>query len=422
MAYSSEQYKYLLIQRLRRHMSMNNDADRIYTQNFFGHLFDDSVTVTEEAYDRFMDLMDQEIQFCADNGIYDCSEITDTMIEEHGLLLVEAFAAIGIDLVIAEAYNSGGSQIGGNATFTKPTGEVMVYEVRGGLYANEKNQFQICAIARTEYQYAKASAKYYNFTDRVPPELKDYNPFRSGIDTFWSYNADTATMTITGDGTYTSAPTDPQIGGGPYTSLIVGANVSCIDTGAFSAPSVQSIVLLHAADAPLQIKESLFGSNKDVSTVAVYCDNQAMRSYENTSSYRVMILYSLDEWNGTAPPKRGKYYNGTYLPPFINGIGNKTYAIIGETTDGVYMATVSSTKDKGTVSADTGRVGTTIGSADILGFGGEEVWTYDSKTDNWYWDCLGMTSRAVKILWANYDVLDANGNVVFKASEPTDTI
>ena len=53
MSYTSNQYKYLLLKRLQRHFSMGNAYDRAYTQSFFWELFDDSVIVTEEAYQNF---------------------------------------------------------------------------------------------------------------------------------------------------------------------------------------------------------------------------------------------------------------------------------------------------------------------------------------------------------------------------------
>ena len=65
MSYTSNQYKYLLLKRLQRHFSMGNAYDRAYTQSFFWELFDDSVTVTEEAYQNFCRLMDDELALCS---------------------------------------------------------------------------------------------------------------------------------------------------------------------------------------------------------------------------------------------------------------------------------------------------------------------------------------------------------------------
>lgn len=422
MAYTSEQYKYLLFRRLRRHLAMTTDADRAYTQSFFSELFDETVTVTEEAYNNFVDLMDTEIQFCADQDIYSDDEITDEMVNEHGLLLVEAFASIGIGLTIAEARDDSGNTLGGDATFTKPNGDVMVYSVRGGLYASNKNRFYIYSRSRTEYQYTKLSAPYYNFVDGIVPGLNEHNPRSAGPGCYWSYDANTKTLTVTGDGAYVGVAADTQIGSGPYEVVIIGANVSALRAGCFAQNAAHTIVALQPTDAPVETSDALFSGGKDITAVRIYCDNLDIRAQENASVYRFIEWHSLDEWDGgaTTPAPVGRYYNGEYLPAFIDGYDTKIYAIIGETSDGVYMATVSATERKGTLNADTGNVSIKLGNAGIFGIGGEEVWTYDSKSDQWYWDCLGMTSKAVsRIVWANYNVPDADGNIVFEASEPT---
>ena len=144
MSYTSNQYKYLLLKRLQRHFSMGNAYDRAYTQSFFWELFDDSVTVTEEAYQNFCRLMDDELALCAEKGWYTCNSIPQKDIKEHGLLLTKAFAEIGVTLKIGFP-----SIEEGTATFTKPNGAVMVYTVSPGNSAGF-NYFYINARAGTE--------------------------------------------------------------------------------------------------------------------------------------------------------------------------------------------------------------------------------------------------------------------------------
>ena len=148
--YTSEQYKFLLMKRLQRHFSMKNAEDRIYTQNFFCALFDESVTVTEESYNNFCRLMDDNLVFCAEKGWYECEKINtdDEAAKEQGILLINAFAEIGIAMEIGSS----------SASFTKPNGKVMKYSVD----MTGKNYFYINARAGTEYRYAKASAPAYN--------------------------------------------------------------------------------------------------------------------------------------------------------------------------------------------------------------------------------------------------------------------
>ena len=295
--YTSEQYKYLLFQRLRRHLAMRNAADRAYTQSFFGRLFD-GITVTEAAYNNFVKLMDDEMRYCAENDVFDCEDITSTMINDHGVLLIEAFAAIGIDLKIEEVYN-GDYKEGGNATFTKPNGDVMVYEVRGGFFTN-KNTFYIYSKSQTEYQYAKLSAPYYNFTDKPPVSLSVYNPMSAGPGTYWKYVAESYEMTITGDGTYVGAPTDPQVGAGAYSTLIIGSAVSKIGAGALNG-GINKLVLLHAADAPINLDSGMVASG--TWTMDVYCDNETFRSFSFPSNVTIN-WHTLAEWDGSGEVSR----------------------------------------------------------------------------------------------------------------------
>ena len=203
MSYTSNQYKYLLMKRLQRHFSMMNAADRIYTQNFFCALFDESVTVTEEAYNNFCRLMDDNLAFCAEKGWYKCENINfnDEGAKEQSLLLVNAFAEIGIALEIKSSTNT--------ASFTKPNGKVMEYsgDITG------RNYFYINARAGTEYRYAKASAPAYNMQGMdVPENLDGFK--RAGDGTYWHYNEETKTVTISGEGTLGRVPEKQILGGG----------------------------------------------------------------------------------------------------------------------------------------------------------------------------------------------------------------
>ena len=69
----------------------------------------------------------------------------------------------------------------------------------------------------------------------VPEELG--NPKIAGPGTYWSYNAGTKTVTVSGEGAYAGAAKDEQLGSGLYHTVILGANVSrllreCVIPGA----------------------------------------------------------------------------------------------------------------------------------------------------------------------------------------------
>ena len=285
MSYTSNQYKYLLIKRLQRHFSMENAQDRAYTQTFFWELFDDTVTVTEEAYNNFCRLMDDDLALCAENGWYACNSIPQKDIEEQGLLLTKAFATIGIDCKITVSGN-------GYAKFTKPNGESMTYTT-----SMSTNYFFINARAGTEYQYAKVSAPAYNMQGMdVPQDLG--NPKIAGPGTYWSYNADTKTMTISGDGAYAGATDETQLGSGTYNTVILGANISRLLTESLNAGSVNTIVFFAPADTPVVLDDKILnytGSTKKKLTV--YTDNKALREYVWMPRVSV-TLHSLLEWAG----------------------------------------------------------------------------------------------------------------------------
>ena len=293
--YTSNQYKYLLIKRLQRHFSMDKVYDRAYTQSFFWELFDDSVTVTEESYNNFCRMMDNEISLCAKKGWYSCADLDTTYVENQSIVLVKAFAEIGVTLKI-DTKSDGNNYL---AIFTKPNGETMTYKV-GKM--GDLNYFYINARAGTEYQYAIASAPAYNMQGMdVPQELE--NPKIAGPGTYWSYNADTKTMTISGDGAYVGVSKEEQIGSGEYTIVICGAGVynlmdSCIPSG------VTTLVLLRPADADMTVSPT-FNYVKtgtcggDTVEIDVYTDcTAAIAALKKVSKPEKITLHSLSEWGG----------------------------------------------------------------------------------------------------------------------------
>lgn len=285
MSYTSGQYKYLLVKRLQRHFSMKYAADRAYTQSFFWKLFDETVTVTEATYNNFVRLMDTEVKYMADRNVYRCEDIPTSDIQEHSLLLIDAFEQIGIGLVIDTSENS--------ATFTKPNGDVMTYSID---VWGDKNYFFLNVKSRTEYQYARASAPYYNLQDMEVLDTAMVNPRVAGPGTYWSYDTDATTITITGDGAYAGATTEEQLGSGSYTTVIIGADVSRLLENSLEYSNIATIVLLHSQDAPLLLNSGVVGS-KGTKLWTVYTDNEAFQNFAWPSSVSITWC-TLDEWEG----------------------------------------------------------------------------------------------------------------------------
>lgn len=294
---TSDQYKYLLMRKLQQSFSMKYSKDRAYTQSFFWALFDDSVTVTESAYNEFVSIMDDQLDEMAALGVYLCEDVPSQYITDNQYLLVNAFAAIGITLEVSTLSEGGGYQ----GVFTKPNGETLTYKVSGfGSTQEGYNYFYINDRARTEYLYARASAPAYNFEGvEFPAEV---NPKIAGPGTYWSYDADSTTLTVSGDGTYVGATTDTQLGSGEYTTVIFGANVSRLLDYCCTMKET-TIVFLHAADAALTLGPDCLAKkgscNTTYLTATVYTDCQAAIDLFSSSTYSANItLHSLSEWEG----------------------------------------------------------------------------------------------------------------------------
>lgn len=292
MSYTSGQYKYLLIQLLRRHITMYDAASKCYTQSFFYKLFDESIVVDEAAYNGFVNAVDEQMQYCADHNVTNYNGITQQMMDDSEALLQNAFANVGIQVTF-------GNRDDGKATFVKPNGDTMVYYVGSG-YLN--NYFYINAVSNTEYNYSSLSYPYYNFQDKQILDADEINPRIAGPGTYWKYGASTKTLSITGNGILQLVPvpiriTTTELCGGSYNTLIIGANVSLIYKYALNTLNeTMTIVLLHSKYARL-IMDPNVRTSTNTATWTVYCDNLNFRNYAWPSETTI-TWKSLDEWNG----------------------------------------------------------------------------------------------------------------------------
>lgn len=265
---------------------MQNTVDRAYTQSFFWALFE-GVTITEAAYNTFVSMMDEQLDYLAKKGIYLCENIPSKDVEDGSLLLINAFAEIGIELSISSGQGDGSY----HAVFQKPDGKTLTYTVT----MLGDNYFYINSRAGTELGYAKASSAAYNLEDMTVENGDDLDPKIAGPGTWWSYAADTQTMTIAGAGAYAGATTEEQMGSGAYTTLILGANVSRLLQDSLSY-NLSTIVLLQSADAPIAI-DSGAADSKHSSAWVVYTDNLAFRNYSWPSSISIE-WHPLSDWEG----------------------------------------------------------------------------------------------------------------------------
>lgn len=130
----------------------------------------------------------------------------------------------------------------------------------------------------------------------VPQDLG--NPKIAGPGTYWSYNTDTKTMTISGDGAYAGATDETQLGSGTYNTVILGANISRLLTRSLNEGSVDTIVFFAPADAPVVLDDEILNyTGSTQKNLTVYTDNIALREYTWMPKVSV-TLHSLSEWAG----------------------------------------------------------------------------------------------------------------------------
>lgn len=293
MQYTSEQYKYKLLRLMQRNFHMTDDTDRRYTLAFFGKLFD-GVTVTEESYNGFVDQMRIEMDYCRKNNIYACENLPDDVINEHGLILAESFAKIGIDLVIDTETDT--------ATFTKPDGSVMVYQVYSDM--TMRNYFYINAGYGLESSYGKASAPYFTLENMKMIGLDEYETRLAGDGTTWDYDEMEKTMHIKGSGSFISVTDEEQVIGGTYDTIIIGSGVNKINSSAIYASLVKKVIFLHPSDAEITLPSNSNGistlfsySSSNTYTIDIYADNEIVKAITLPTAITA-TWHSLDEWEG----------------------------------------------------------------------------------------------------------------------------
>jgi hypothetical protein len=126
--------------------------------------------------------------------------------------------------------------------------------------------------------------------------IDEYDAKIAGPNCNWRYDPDTLTLSVSGNGTFVGVAREEQIGCGPYTTIIFGANVNSIIGNVRFSDSVNTLVFLHSEDFPLIIGSDIT-ENKTAYEVVIYADNLAVRNYEWPSNVNI-TWYNLDEWEG----------------------------------------------------------------------------------------------------------------------------
>lgn len=321
MAYTSAQYKYILVRLLQRLISMGNIYDRAYTYNFFYKLFDSSIIVDENSFNGFIKAMDENVVVLAEKNFYYASSLQGYIGKgEHGeLLLVDAFAAIGITLKFSDNV----------ARFTKPNGSTMEYTVYGyqrdyyqvtknrNIASDGTNCFYMNVHSYQEYEYAKRASIVFSLKNIDVLDAESIMPNVCGVNVYWNYNKERKEQTITGDGIFAGVTDEEQLGAGVYTTIIFSSTVNELLDGSVrikgesykdSQNKTQyypgKCVFLHAENADIKITKEFCKSNYrqkkwDTTTIypqIVYTD--CKKIIDELTGLDYITLKPLSEWEG----------------------------------------------------------------------------------------------------------------------------
>lgn len=316
MAYTSGQYKYILVRLLQRMVSMGNNYDRAYTYDFFYKLLDSSIIVNEESFNGFIHAMDVNAVTLAKRDAYYSSALQHYIGsgEPGEQFLVEAFKAIGIKLEFNNDI----------ATFTKPDGSVMKYTAGSSGYgvtgsrlitSNGGNCFYLNVHSYQEYEYAKKSSIAFSLKNIDVLDIEELPPNVCGIETYWQYNGDRQEQTITGNGIFSGVTDDSQLGAGKYKTIIFSASVKEIQNGSVWTKGdsykdgdntkyySENCVFLHPVNEDIKISKEFCKSNykggwDSLTTYPQIVYTDCKKIIDELTGLDYITLKPLSEWEG----------------------------------------------------------------------------------------------------------------------------
>ncbi|MBQ8331129.1 MAG: hypothetical protein IJX94_01350 [Clostridia bacterium] len=286
---------------MQKYVSCSEPWVRVYLYNFYGSIFNDpSVVVDEASYLRFKELMDAEMEYCAQKGLHSMEDVYyDENFGESYTLLEDAFGTLGITMEITK--NSDGHPQ--TLIFTLPSGEQKILECYNMCF-NGCTPYVRARLGVTD-TYLEQIRSYYQLEEIERCDLEEDGCNVAGNGTWWTHDEATGTLEITGEGSLVESIVWGYVGIELETvsTMIVGAGVKVFDDYSLSFENVPTvnIVTLHGEADELTLGETVFGSFKSERTVILYTDNTALMDYL-AANYAGTIdyfeIHSLAEWEG----------------------------------------------------------------------------------------------------------------------------
>lgn len=289
---TSGQYSYMLLRRMQLYVSCKDNKWRAYLYNFFGEIFNDpSVVVDETSYQRFVDMMETEVDYCAKKNLHLMESVYhDESFEQSYVLLQNSFAAIGVNMELAV----GGDGNPSSLTFTLPSGEQKIIDDISAKYMDGMVLYVRSQLRVTD-DYLKKMSPYYLLENEERLDLEEIGSNAAGYNTRWQYDAETATLEIAGTGTLADAGLWELLGIETISTVIIGAGVYRFLEGALDFTTT-TIVDFHGELDEI-VMDSGFLNTKTTRTWVFYTDNLVLRNADYGSNTTIE-WHSLSEWEG----------------------------------------------------------------------------------------------------------------------------
>lgn len=305
MTLTSNQYKQLLFQMLRRLFSRRNSNSHYVNALVYkvGSLLNDpSVVVQQSNYEELKEFFDRQTKYCYDNSIMDTtSYYNDENYETNFAEWQGLMANLGINI-------SMGGVMSADLIVVMPDGvqHTIGNSYLSGWYINTKQG--------TSYSYSSLSDPYkYKYDVDNLPDLSDDDYKVMNSKCRWTYDESTKTVSIYGGYNICDDLEDyfySTLGEYPST-VIINADITkfglkLVDY-VYNTKRHIDIIYLGAEDTYISIPSENFimggyisDSSKYYTDVTIYTDNKIMKNYNYPSNgtYTTITIKSLSEWQG----------------------------------------------------------------------------------------------------------------------------
>lgn len=289
---TSGQYAYLLLRRLQLYVSCKDSAYRAYLYNFYSEIFNDpSVFIDEESYGTFNELMDYELDYIAKKNLRIPEDVyNDDNFSSNYIFLQNAFSAIGVKLEMVSGFLGPSS-----LKFTLPSGKTMELL---GLSSTWNDNLRFNSRIRGTYEYTKAIMPYYMFENEEILDLREIGGNSAGYNTRWTYDEDTKTLEITGEGSLAGYQLWVELDLDNIEKMIINSGVYRICSNAFNTNDELTIIDFHGENDKIIIEPNLITTSYEKKYITIYTDNLCIQEHGISNNNRVVIdWHYLSEYN-----------------------------------------------------------------------------------------------------------------------------